>query len=122
MKTCPLTENHIKEYLDLKKKLNTLDKKIERRVNYIIHIIHKTFLSSMRWGWYFPNAEEGERGTVNLSDDYINFILNDPRSFRTTNFDFTNSFPKEFLFMTDKEIIDFISRDTQYCSIGGDDK
>lgn len=112
------TEKDIKNYLTAQAAFNTETQKFDNRVEHVLKVIAKVFSAKLEY-WYFHNAEEGERGTcrdyvLTSTDKWteVDYILESkPKILSTGAWDYADGFPRMFLFMTDKEIEDFIKKE-----------
>lgn len=111
----PLKKENIEKYLEASKIYEEEKGNIIDRIDDIIKTIYKYFKTSYHY-WYFDGAEEGEVG--NFSEyslekgNTIDFIIEFSKQGNHEIFQFyKDSFPSDFLYMTEKEIIDYLDKD-----------
>lgn len=111
-----LTEGDVTSYKEAKDNFLSEKDKVERRIDEVLHVIFEAF--EKKWShhcsWWFADAEEGGMGSIPTDFESpwdkecgINFV-SDCGSFNSLETDYWNystEFPRQFLFMDNKEII-----------------
>ena len=103
-----LTKRDVTAYKRARENLGKWENKIESRTDEVLSLIHTAFGAKLG-NWWFPNAEEGERGTVDphdlTEDGWIDVEFWENRNLHTENVDFCYGFPTAYLYMEDYEIV-----------------
>lgn len=111
-----LTKNDFDEYEKAKDVYDSLTTKIVDRIDEIILLVRECFGVRKKYNWWFPDASEGEVGTLNLDRKYgIEFTI-DPygtNKMETWNCDYQDYIPFDFLTMTDDEIKSQIKKEIE---------
>ena len=112
--TNKFTQLDIKTYLDKRAEFHKMKDQLDNRVVEIMFLIAKVFGKKLQSCWYY-NAAEGEMGELNITcistncdDEQIDVELwfknKEYEEMETNNWDYTQGFPKRFLWMNNKEI------------------
>ena len=106
-----LTDQDIQKYKDSLAATDKLASVIDDRVDEIISLIHRLFghrQKGDRPNWWYPNAFEGERGTIDFDTEWVDYILGKSCRLDSGVWDYGSAIPYEFLTMTDEQISDII--------------
>ena len=81
--------------------------KLLDRIHDVLRVIHEAFgHGSDHFNWWFEDADEGEVGELCITgDDVTGYYLTSNCSLKTTKRDYGYSFPVNFLFMSNEDII-----------------
>lgn len=102
------TQNDLDRYKELSEFIGKYEERLLNRVTEIIHFLCDFYQCSYDT-WYFANAGEGECGSpiiyeLNPNQD-ISYVLEAKNIHKMP---FSDSFPYEFLFMSNREIEEYI--------------
>jgi len=109
-----LTKGDFKKYEAAQNVVGVIEYKINERVEEIILLIYEAFGYPGPSGWYYPDAMEGEMGTIGYDGDddldEIRYCGYDAPSLSTYAWDYGSGFPQWFLFAGDEKIVAHVKK------------
>jgi hypothetical protein len=89
----------------------TIVKRLHEIIVLVINTLNKAGYKKNNHTWYFEDAPEGGMGNLKIRDgqiDYIFYANSGYPSADTGQWDYTQSIPEAFLYMTDSEIVEHL--------------
>jgi len=107
-----LTQEDLDRYVISKIEYERITEDINYRIGEILKLILKSFGKKKKVCWYWPSTHIGH-GKIDLRYGYIKWIVVgcNAKDISNNYNDYYDSFPKEFLTMSDDEILDYIKNE-----------
>ena len=109
-----MTKEIVADYMKAQEVFEAFEGKIQDRITEVLRLVFDFFGAHLDT-WYFPNAAEGEVGTMQgvlAEDDFLELIWEGKGTRTGKLYDYLcGSLPVKFLFMEDDAILKLIQKD-----------